>query len=283
MGLERCKRGCRERGEFRICRKGGSGCWIRFAAAPIFGERGESLGAVVIFDDITEARKLSAEARQTRRSCTTLYRNAPCGYHSLDEGGVVIRINDTELGWLGYAVDEVVGKVRFTDLLPPRYADRFNQNFALLKECGWLRDTEYEMRRKDGSTFPVLVSTTLVKDSDGRFLRSCASVFDISEQKRAKRELSESEVRNTAILQAALDCIVSIDSQGRIIEFNPAAGRTFGCTRAQAVGKNVAVRDETIFTVWLRDSTKEAWADQELRRYADGRSPMNCTIWLDRS
>jgi len=42
-----------------------------------------------------------------------LYDNAPCGYHSFDAGGVVIRMNDTELGWLGYSRADKVSKVRF--------------------------------------------------------------------------------------------------------------------------------------------------------------------------
>ena len=93
------------------------------------------------------------------------------------------------------------------------------------------------MRRKDGTTFSVLVNAIAIKDSNGQFVRSHASVFDISERKRAASELSESEARNTAILHAALDCIVSIDSHGKIIEFNPAAERTFGYAREAGRGQ----------------------------------------------
>ena len=102
--------------------------------------------------------------------------------------------------------------------MPPQYSDRFTQNFARLKKGNWLRDNEYEMRRKDGSAFPVLISATAVKDADGRFIRSRASVFDISKRRAAENELDESETRNAAILRAALDCVVSIDSHGKIIE-----------------------------------------------------------------
>src|SRR5437588_579517 len=47
--------------------------------------------------------------------------------------------------------------------------------------------------------------------------------WDVTARKRAEEELSESESRNRAVLQAALDCIVTIDQDGKIIEFNPAA------------------------------------------------------------
>lgn len=49
-----------------------------------------------------------------------------------------------------------------------------------------------------------------------------------------------SRLRKANMLEAALDCIISIDHTGRITEFNPAAEQTFGCTRAQAVGRDFA-------------------------------------------
>jgi len=53
-------------------------------------------------------------------------------------------------------------------------------------------------------------------------------------------ELKRSEARKAAILDAALDCIVTIDHQGRITELNPAAERTFGYRRDEVVGKLLA-------------------------------------------
>jgi PAS domain S-box-containing protein len=57
---------------------------------------------------------------------------------------------------------------------------------------------------------------------------------------REERELKRSEARNAAILESALDCIVTIDHEGRITEFNPAAERTFGYRRDKVVGKHLA-------------------------------------------
>lgn len=53
------------------------------------------------------------------------------------------------------------------------------------------------------------------------------------------RALTVSETRKSAILDAVLDCIVTIDRFGNILEFNPAAARTFGCSRRGAVGANL--------------------------------------------
>ncbi|MCW3098713.1 MAG: multi-sensor signal transduction histidine kinase [Chthonomonadaceae bacterium] len=55
-----------------------------------------------------------------------------------------------------------------------------------------------------------------------------------------EEELRRSKARNTAILDSALDCIVTIDHEGCIVEFNPAAERTFGYRRDEVVGRNLA-------------------------------------------
>ncbi|HEY2980517.1 MAG TPA: PAS domain S-box protein [Anaerolineales bacterium] len=60
---------------------------------------------------------------------------------------------------------------------------------------------------------------------------------DITESRRADEALRESEARKTAILESSLDCIISIDHEGRITEFNPAAEATFGHNRAHALGR----------------------------------------------
>ena len=58
--------------------------------------------------------------------------------------------------------------------------------------------------------------------------------------RREQRELHRSEARKTAILDSALDCIVTIDHEGCITEFNPAAECTFGYARDQVMGKQLA-------------------------------------------
>ena len=59
-------------------------------------------------------------------------------------------------------------------------------------------------------------------------------------RKRVEVGLAQSERRKAAILDSVLDCIVTIDADGRVIEFNAAAERTFGYTKAEAVGRQLA-------------------------------------------
>ena len=67
-----------------------------------------------------ERKRREDELRNAAEEIEDLYENAPCGYHSLDRDGMFIRINATELQWLGYQRDEIVGKKRIIDLITAR-------------------------------------------------------------------------------------------------------------------------------------------------------------------
>jgi PAS domain S-box-containing protein len=77
------------------------------------------------------------------------------------------------------------------------------------------------------------------------------------ERTRDTEAVRESEARKAAILDSALDCIVTIDHQGCITEFNPAAERTFGYRRDGVVGKPLA---EVIIPPSLREQHRRGLA-----------------------
>ena len=72
-----------------------------------------------------------------------------------------------------------------------------------------------------------------------------------------ERELKRSEARKAAILDSALDCIVTIDHEGCITEFNPAAERTFGYRRDEVLGRHLA---DVIIPPSLREKHRQGFA-----------------------
>jgi len=153
------------------------------------GELGE---LAMAFDDM--ANRLAARERQlvtSQMELDDLYNQAPCGYHSVDQDGTIVRINDTELGWLGYTREEVVGKLQFRDIITPEGCEVFARNFPRLKEQGMVRDLEYTLVRKDGSTFPVLLNASAILGEDGSFQASRTTTYDISERTVATQRLNE--------------------------------------------------------------------------------------------
>ena len=60
------------------------------------------------------------------------------------------------------------------------------------------------------------------------------------ERRRIEEALRRAESRKAAILEAALDAVITIDHEGRVVDFNQAAERTFGYARTDAVGEDLA-------------------------------------------
>ena len=75
--------------------------------------------------------------------------------------------------------------------------------------------------------------------------------------RREEGELRRSEARNASILSSALDCIVTIDHEGCITEFNPAAERTFGYRRHEVVGRHLA---DVVIPPSLREKHRKGFA-----------------------
>src|SRR5262249_34073243 len=123
-----------------------------------------------------------------------LYDNAPSGHHSLSADGTIVRINQTELNWLGYTREELVGK-KVTEILVPEDHEKYRKNFATFYQQGFIRDLEHTFRRKDGSTFQVLLNATAMYDDNGNYVMSRAIVTDITERKKIEQKLIETNER----------------------------------------------------------------------------------------
>ena len=178
-------------------------------------------------------------------SLLDLYQNAPCGFHSLDADGTFIRINDTELGWLGYRREEMLGRMKLTDILTADSRRTFEDHFPLFKTQGIIRDVEVELIRKDGTLLPVLVSATAVRDPKGSLLMSRSILYDLSERKHIDALRKKSEARYRLIFENSMDGVLLTAPDGRIFDANPSACSIFGRTREEIVA---AGRDKLMDT-----------------------------------
>ncbi len=149
-----------------------------------FNEMAESISALL------EARKQDEMlARKAASEIEDIYNHAPCGYHSLDKDGTILRMNDTELTWLGYSREEAVGKMKWASMLSPESARAFQEKFPEFMKTGVLHDMEVEIIRKDGASFIGLINATAVYGQDRGFLMSRTTVLDITERKRAESRI----------------------------------------------------------------------------------------------
>jgi PAS domain S-box-containing protein len=102
-------------------------------------------------------------------------------------------------------------------------------------------EVELRMRRADGSWLWVLSRAAAVSgfDAGGRINRLVGTLTNIDARKRAERAMRESEARQQAILRSALDGIITIDAEGRVVDFNPAAEHIFGLQASALLGQRM--------------------------------------------
>ena len=124
---------------------------------------------------------------------------------------------------------------------------------------------ELEARRKDGSNFPVQLTVTQIHE--GGLHLFAGIVHDPGAHTRVEQELLESEERNRAIIESALDAVITIDSGGVITGWNAQAESMFGYPGAGVLGKRLS---DTIIPLQYREAH-----EQGLKRFAEtGRGPL---------
>lgn len=191
--------------------------------------------------DITERKESEKILQKYAAEITDLYNYAPCGYHSLDSNGVFVHINDTELNWLGYTREQVIGKLQILDLLAPQSREVFSTNFEGLKQGNPINNLELEMLRSNGTVMSVMLNVTAIQDAEGDFLMSRATLFDLSDRKEIEKTLQQTTTLQKAILNSANYTIISTSVDGTIVTFNAAAERLLGYSAEEVVGKTTPV------------------------------------------
>ncbi|MFF4345313.1 PP2C family protein-serine/threonine phosphatase [Kitasatospora sp. NPDC001540] len=123
-------------------------------------------------------------------SAEDLYERAPCGYLSTLMDGTVAKINATLLGWLGLERAEVVGRMRFTDLLTVGGKLYHETHYApLLRMQGQVHGIALEMKVRGGGRLPTLVSSAVKHGEDGEALLIRTTVFDASDRRAYEAQL----------------------------------------------------------------------------------------------
>jgi PAS domain S-box-containing protein len=146
--------------------------------------------------------------------------------------GSVDFLNQRWCDYTGVSLEDACGS-GWQTAIHPDDAARLVDYWRSLLESGQPGEFEIRLRRFDGAFRWFLIRAVPLRDETGKILKWYGQNTDIE-------ELKQSEARKAAILDSALDCILTIDHEGCITEFNRAAEHTFGYRREEVVGKELA-------------------------------------------
>jgi PAS domain S-box-containing protein len=159
---------------------------LRIEGASVGEFREHELEAIEIF-----ARQASValrevivvrEAKVALEKFLDLHAHTHDGYCSFTPDGAIVEINDTQLTWLGYPRETVVGRWRASELLIASGAAAFPDFMARLASAGKAM-LETEQICRDGRTIPVRIHARAVFDEGGQFIEAHATIRDLSAEK----------------------------------------------------------------------------------------------------
>ncbi len=170
----------------RVVRGDGRETYFDMLKAPMIDSEGNIIGLVAIGRDITERQHMEEALRKSEANYRALLEQASDGIAVIDRQGRYLDVNSRMCGMLGYSREEFL-RLTIKDVLAPQELSVAAPLRLQELLTGKTVLNERLMRRKDGSTFPMEISATMIPDG-----RLCGIHRDISERKRVEVALRKS-------------------------------------------------------------------------------------------
>jgi PAS domain S-box-containing protein len=225
---------------------------LYLTALPIKGLDGKPREAMILVQDLTGLETL----RQSEVRYSVLFERHPEAILMVDpDTRAILLANPAAQRMLGYAAQEIT-RLPLQSLYSREEWERIGEFYSVAPSQPASARIQCRVVTKEGVERIVLTSSTRVA-LEGRSV-DLVGLVDVTMGLQAEQALGESQARQGAMIEAALDAIVSTDHAGRVLEFNPAAERTFGVKRADALGRDMA---DLIIPPRLRDQHRQGMAD----------------------
>ncbi|MDO8905601.1 PAS domain S-box protein [Hydrogenophaga sp.] len=247
--------------EWRRRNKDGSLHWdeVRLKSAMIDGQP----HILAFTRDITE-HKLALAALQAREEqYRAIFDESTDCLGLWDRNGRLVDVNQAFTRIRGYTREEVLGRT----LTDRRNEPSAPQRQALIEGAlaGHNGRIEVQLPYLHGGTMDLEIRYVPVTFGGERYALSVAR--DVTASRERERALVRSEARLRATVEAAFDCVIGMDGEGRIVEFNAAAERCFGRRREDVLGRLLA-------DVIIPERHRDAHARGLKHFHVSGRGPM---------
>ena len=202
---------------YRIYTRDGFEKWLWEKGIGIFNDSGEIIGLEGFISDITD-RKLSEE--KISMLAHALKSISECVW-IMDMNEVIMFVNNSFCKTYGYEQDEIIGKKISVIRSPNNSMQLINKVRSFTLEDGW--SGELLDIKKSGQEFPVLLSTSIIKDDSEKSIALIGITNDITERKRAEEALRQSEERFKSLVDNMLEPAIILSMDGSILFANNSA------------------------------------------------------------
>ena len=211
--------------ELELKRRDGSVVPVEVNFTFIRGSDGRLMEILAIARDITERKRAVAQLRQSEMRYSTLVEKGNDGIVIIQDG--LLRFANSRMTDIyGSPLDELIDRP-FIDFVAPRYravvADHYKRTISGEKSAG---SYEIEILSKEGRTIPVEISASVI-EYEGR-PADMAVLRDITERKKAERELLESRARFMELANLLPQAVWELDANGNFTYSNEVAIRSHG-------------------------------------------------------
>jgi two-component system, cell cycle sensor histidine kinase and response regulator CckA len=188
-----------------------------------------------------ETSSLYTQVQRAEENYRSIFENAIDGIFQLAPDGSFIQANPAMAHMLGYSTaNELLKSEKNSGEYLCVKPERFKEFCELLAENDKLNGFEIQLRRQDGSKVFLSESARAVRSDVGSILYYEGIAEDITERKLSQEALAAGEARRRAIFDSALDCIITMDHEGQVVDWNPAAEQAFGYSQEEVLTKDMA-------------------------------------------
>jgi two-component system cell cycle sensor histidine kinase/response regulator CckA len=198
-----------------------------------------------IAHDVTE----QARARERIELLAHAVRSSGEGICVTDSGNVIEFVNDAFCTMYGYGRDELIG--RHIDIVrTPGFDPQQDEEILQRTLAGEFRGEVWN-RRKDGSDMLIHLSTSPVRDGEGRPLTLIGVCRDVTEERRAEQALQEALEWQRRIFEGSRDAAFITDEDSHFIAVNAAATRLTGYSRDELLAMRIPdLHEEVDLHAW---------------------------------
>ena len=231
--------------EYRFQRKDGTWFWLRDEKRLLRDADGMPVEVVGSWADITDRRQAEAEREELTRQRQLALGAARLGWWHYD---ALTRVSSWDERYREiFGVSESQSEQPDEQILARLHPDDVRHVFAAAAAAldpGQARPyaAEFRVNHPDGSVHWVEAHGVASFEGEGDQRRATGlvgTVQDITERKQAEAAVREGEARLLGVVNSAMDAIITVDAEQRIVLFNAAAERMFRCSRDQAMGRSI--------------------------------------------